>query len=93
MQDIGKLNEFDFDCNHSLKQKRFSAVRYDNDIWMIGGELSGSSSVFGCDSTKIILNIYNCNFRDKEHNDQSVNVAAQLSPALLPLEDYRKSYC
>lgn len=21
---------------------RFSAVRYDNDIWMIGGELSGS---------------------------------------------------
>ena len=40
-------DEFGIDCNQIVEtKKRFSAVRYDNDIWMIGGELSGSSSVF-----------------------------------------------
>lgn len=31
---------------------RFSAVRYDDDIWMIGGELSGTSEIFHAETNQ-----------------------------------------
>ena len=48
---------FDIDCD----LLRFAAVRYDTDIWAIGGELSGSSEIFHT-STNLTDNVLIENF-------------------------------